>query len=752
MKKNYYTLTILFIFYLNINAQDKIDTAYSKYFENTREVIHLHLNKTTFLEGEEIWFQAYVIEQNSNKLHPTTSNLYVSIFDDEGKLKDQHLIEIKKGIGQGNILLDSSFIKNSYYLKASTKWMKNFNESNSFTQKIELITNQRKTQAVSKNEDDFFDFQVFPESGYFIENIKNNGGILIKDKSGKGQKIVKGTIKEKNTNKIVGSFFTNSFGLGELTFNYEEDKQYSLEATLDNGTILNKNIPIAKQRGVTMQVKNPNAQFLEVSLLTNSKTLKEIENLNFKIWIHNTSTFYKNSISFQKNELIKTLLVKNDKLSKGINIITVFDENNKPLLERLIFNYHPDLFFKPEVTSRTILKDSISTIIKNPTNKKIYVSASFLPTSTKAYNPDNNIVSSFFLKPFIKGNIQNVDYYFKNINRKKLNELDLLLLTQGWSKYDWNNIFKKPPINNFEFENGIDVTVNLNNSLKKNQSILAFSEDNIFIKEIQFNEMPYTIKNSFFKKNSAISFTLKNDNTIKVNPIVSYSNSTILENLSLNEYSNFGKIELIISNFDRLTKETEVLKGIFIKSKIKNTNPLASSFRKVNLEDGSFSGKELVDLISVIWDKYKYTDFPLKIFYLNSENITYPLWEYLDIPIEEIREVREGHSIFGKTSEIHVFTKDPKVIRRERAKLTKITIPVGFSLDKQYYEPKYPSFTSDTYKYYGAIYWKPNLVIDANSEIKFNIPANYQKEMRVFIEGISEESKLFSEELVLKVD
>ena len=63
--------------------------------------------------------------------------------------------------------------------------------------------------------------------------------------------------------------------------------------------------------------------------------------------------------------------------------------------------------------------------------------------------------------PFIKG--------FKNINRKKLNELDLLLLTQGWSKYDWNNIFKKPPINNFEFENGIDVTVNLNNSLKKNQ-------------------------------------------------------------------------------------------------------------------------------------------------------------------------------------------------------------------------------------------------------------------------------------------
>ena len=251
-----------------------------------------------------------------------------------------------------------------------------------------------------------------------------------------------------------------------------------MEATLDNGSVINQEIPVAKRKGIAMQVKNPNAKFIEISLLTNRETLEDIKDINYKIWIHNTNTYYKNTISFEKNELAKTLIIKNDKLSKGINIVTIFDKNDTPILERLIFNHHKDLFFEPKVTSKSILGDSIATTISNPTNKKIFLSASFLPKETKSYAPDNSIISSFLLKPFIKGNIENADYYFENINRKKLNELDLLLLTQGWSKYNWNNLFNKPPITNFEFENGIDITVKLNTPLKKNQKILMKSIDN----------------------------------------------------------------------------------------------------------------------------------------------------------------------------------------------------------------------------------------------------------------------------------
>ena len=121
-----------------VSAQKSIEASYTKYFEETREIPYLHLNKSVFLTGEEIWFQAYILEQNSKKLHPTTSNLYVSIFSSEGKLKDQKLIEIRKGLGAGSILLDSTYSDQYYFLKASTRWMKNFKEDNAFISRIQM--------------------------------------------------------------------------------------------------------------------------------------------------------------------------------------------------------------------------------------------------------------------------------------------------------------------------------------------------------------------------------------------------------------------------------------------------------------------------------------------------------------------------------------------------------------------------------------------------------------------------------------
>lgn len=98
------TLLFLLLFFVISSHAQKINLTsnYEEYFKNTREIPYLHLNKTSFLKGEEIWFQSYVIEQNSKKLHPTTSNLYVAIFDKNGNLKEQKLIHIKEGIGAGS--------------------------------------------------------------------------------------------------------------------------------------------------------------------------------------------------------------------------------------------------------------------------------------------------------------------------------------------------------------------------------------------------------------------------------------------------------------------------------------------------------------------------------------------------------------------------------------------------------------------------------------------------------------------------
>ena len=213
-------LLLFSLVFSTLSAQKKqssIDSSYVKYFQDSREIPYLHLNKTTFIKGEEIWFQAYILEQNSRTPHPSTSNLYVSIFDDHGKLKDQQLIHINEGKGYGSIHIDSTFTKNHYYLKASTKWMQNFNEINSFSQKISLLTSEKKVKTNTLLEKDFFEFQVFPESGYLVESIENRLGILIKDRKNIGQKIAKGRLKKKS-GEIVSEFTTNVMGLGIVSF------------------------------------------------------------------------------------------------------------------------------------------------------------------------------------------------------------------------------------------------------------------------------------------------------------------------------------------------------------------------------------------------------------------------------------------------------------------------------------------------------------------------------------------------------
>ena len=85
--------------------------------------------------------------------------------------------------------------------------------------------------------------------------------------------------------------------------------------------------------------------------------------------------------------------------------------------------------------------DSTVVVLKtNPILKGVNLSVSVLPSSTSAYTSDNNIISKFLFNPYIKGDIENPWYYFDNTDREKNHDLDLLLLTQGWSKYSWINI------------------------------------------------------------------------------------------------------------------------------------------------------------------------------------------------------------------------------------------------------------------------------------------------------------------------
>ncbi len=766
-------LTSLFLIScLSLFSQNKsLENKYIEYFENTREIPYLHLNKTSFIKGEEIWLKSYILEQNSQELHKTTSNLYVSIFDDEGKLKDQKLFRITDGLGMGSIKIDSTFTKETYFLKASTNWMKNFHEDNSYIQKIEIVSNKRKTTINNFTQDKFYEFKLFPEGGHILAETINNLGILIKDKNNNGIPINKGVIKNIK-GEIIKEFKTNRFGLGDVNLLVRENEIYSFEATLENGIVISQKTPIPNKKGATMRVVNSNPENLFIKVRTNKKSLENLASKKYTIFVHNTREYQKREFTFNRDDIIYSLIIDKKKLAKGVNTITVFNENFEPILERIIYNHKAELYSDVSIHKINSTVDSLTFQIKNKSDQKLFLSSSFLPSQTKSYNPNSSIYSAFIFKPYIKGNIQNIDYYLNNTNHKKLRDLDLLLLTQGWSKYSWNNIFNSPPNTNYQFENGITIKGKLNKPLKKDEQLLVFSGENNIIKMLTPIDGNFKLSNTYVKENSLIKFGIskKGMNTKKVSPSLQFSKRTSFEKLPQNFNRNtkpINELNYEVKNLKSTFRETEILDEVVVKKKREIDE---ASFKKITIPVRKMTGidpnsdKNVFEFLrkkyvvvntsqgySIRSTRVTETRSGVVNVFLNNKWIEPQfLWMFNDITVKSVKAIYFGETLGPHPVEqIHIFTLTSDESRRKNNKLKESKIEKGFSRAKEYYSPEFYSYTDETFKYFGSVFWIPEISVSPNSIEIFKIPRKLQKEIKIYLEGISESGSLISKTFVI---
>jgi hypothetical protein len=729
-KKN--LIPLIFVFITNIfNAQTgKPEAKYVEYFNKTRENVHLHLNKTTFLKGENIWFQAYVQEQNTEKLHPETTNLYVSLYDESGVLKDQHLIHVKDGIGKGNIKIDSSFSQKAYFVRASTKWMKNFREDQSYSQKITILKNiNQKSETVKQKE--FYDFQIFPEGGHLLANTYNRIGILLKDANNKGIEIKKGLVKDK-FGKTIATYNTNSFGIGEVTLIIRENHDYTFLATTENNVELTVKTPAVKKYGVALNVLNDeyNNKFI-LKIVTNKNSLQKLANKKYSIFVHNSRKYLKDEFIFNAKTNQYSFDLYKKALFKGINIITIFNENNEPVLERMIFNDFKTNDFN-NISAKVVDKEADSLVIRlqNKNANTVFLSASFLPNNTEAYNPTNSIKSSFLLKPFVKGEIENASYYFNSNTEDRLQKLDLLLLTQGWSKYDWNNIYKSPPKDTFKFEKGIDILMKINQEVNPKKKFIIESEENDFKGETTFiDNMLYKIENTLFLKNSTIKFAIKDGpNYYRVGPSITYTNAYLFEEIKANHLKELKETTPKYTLFPFLGDDYILLEEVVITSE----NNTSNSDERNSLRNWSI-GNPYQRNRSFRFDNSFYNFGLPNPFDLNNFSGTADAWE-----------TNRGGQVFAwrggafSGSPSFDYGTDPGIY----VELQEVKLPVGFSKAKKYYNPKYPSSQTDAFKKHAAIWWKPSINIAPNSFVEFRIAHNKEKVINLFLEGINNEGLL----------
>ncbi|SDG68468.1 hypothetical protein [Winogradskyella thalassocola] len=781
----HFVFILLLFSFVSINAQEdsQILDSYEEYTEAAREVVYLHLNKSNYIKGEDIAFTAYVLDKKDKKPSLLTTNLYVSIADKDDTILKQKLIKVVDGVASNTFEIDSLFKSGHYKIKAYTNWMLNFNEKNYFSESIRVIDADTEDYADEKRIDNKIDAQFLPESGHLLNGVVNVVGVVIKDQLGFGIPFAKGEVVDKN-NELLTSFETNQFGIGKFQLLPELGNQYKVNVKNTNKDFtfnINQNI---EKEGIIIALKSLNSK-LFVSLITNKKTLETVKNKRHTLMIHNGDQFDIMDIYFTDSTEI-TKAIEYGNTASGINTLTLFNDSDQPIAERLFFNYEGLSILKTDTITLNKTKDSVTLNLNfKGINADTFnsLSISVLPEETKSYTSHNNIMSYVFLEPYVNGTIEQSKYYFTDIDAKKKYELDNLLITQGWSSYNWYHIFNTEPETPYAFEQGITIKANLtakdkNNGKEINFLMHAIGNDaprvfnvndthNSFLIENTFPEEATTIKISkMTETNGLLPATLYlqffpniipplNDKNSLLTPKPDYklleSLSRYRSNFMFNNANNVQKLDEVTiksnvnNNKQRLEKLNNSVGGnitVFDEQDKKTFTTLTNFLISKGLfVDDSTSGLDVRSTYS--------PDTPMLIYLddmLLYDTSILNRYSIENIDYIEINKTGIGQGLRGESGVIKIYLNEISTTTNyDKSTMKEFKLPLAFSPEKKYYVPKYRNTGDSFYKSYGVVDWKPQLKIDknGNASLKFERP---RLPITLFIEGIINDGSFIFEE------
>jgi len=778
----------------NLAVTKKIKPAFKEYFGQPRASIFLHTNKSAYVNGEHIWFKGYLYNRLKGVPLKEPVNLYVGVYDNNGDQLAKHLFICKEGYAEGQIEIDSTFKHGQYYMKATTSWMRNFEEDDSFVQQFAVVGEEILSS--KKNERIGFDVQFFPEGGHWVSDVQSVLGIKALDEQGKSVAGLKGVIRNQKGEEIT-SFRTNRFGLSKVTMVPSAGEKYSAFINLKNGEVKRFSLPLADKLGFTLSVRSLKSGRAMILIGTNAETKKQIGSKPYSILIHRDGLLKSLNVVFEKEELYVSHILDKSEFHDGMNIVTLIDDQGEPIAERLHFNENGTK--KVELTAfvEKVEKDSLVISISGfEKEKSSSISVSVLPKETKAYKQNANIQSSFLLRPYVRGFVENSRYYFDDAIKTRKTDLDLLLLTQGWSKYSWENIFKKPPQKKYDFRTGVDLFGQINSEIPKNTDLLFYAGKNTDPTLIYLNEesTSFKLKNYLINKGEELKLTLLNKRGILSRPNLFIRVNTgetedkvyNLEPFNIvEELANLGPIqENDLRDFvfpENIVNLDEVVVSENRSGKRITTPFVSEGNLRVVTEETEGLYPRLLDIIRSngynVWempntgyDRIRITTKrvvsfsavqPSPILYI--DDVRYADFNVLiDFPTTRVESYYIDRSGFmeagGAGGVIRVYTRkegdvgaaSPNMSKPDDKFFTHI-LKRGFTPKKQYYTPKYKSMMNDSFRHFGTIHWSPNLSINKNGVGKLKILDTGLKEISLFIEGISENGYLYSAKTTVQV-
>lgn len=428
----------------------------------SQEKVYLHLDNNGYFTSENIYFKAYVVRASTLKPTEMSKVLYVELLDEDGNLVLRKNYEIVYGQASGSLPLNDLMHSGFYEVRAFTRAMLNWDGDYCFSRLVPvyetndttgMFTNafirrsERKydvpiprkesstlrSDSVQRNE---IYVELYPEGGARVEGLEQQVAFRVTNKKGLPEQATcrlydsNGAVvsASKTEHEGMGSFLLPANGTGlRLTFTGGDGKERDFK------------LPSARMSGVAASITETEDS-LRLELNSTADLAGSLTGIS--VTCRGAACLF--DTIRQGGRRIWSMPKR--QLNYGINQITLFNADGNILWERLVWKkpqWPVALTVKQNASAYSpfepvVLDMKLADRNGNPCNA--YFSLAVHDVLGEKNGTDITANADLLLSSDLKGFVYRPEYYFESDDAEHRRALDLLLMVQGWRRYDWREM------------------------------------------------------------------------------------------------------------------------------------------------------------------------------------------------------------------------------------------------------------------------------------------------------------------------
>ncbi len=781
-----------------VQAQEFDNLLYNYEEKFPQEKIYIHYDKPFYLAGETIWFKAYITSSNQ----PTTisKTLYAELLDEKGTILEKKVMPIIAGGAAADFTLPAKINDHKYFVRSYTAWMLNFDSSLLYLKPLALITDKIEDLKTIN-----YKLQLFAEGGNLVAGIPSV--ITGKAMASNGQPF---SIKAKIINskgEVIGELNSLHDGMGSCNLLPEANEKYQAVWKDPSGKDVKTDLPEVEINNASFSVTRKD----EKTFFTISRPEDATENLKtFYAVAHMNQQFIYAAVINLKNKTSVTAHFPTDSLLDGIVQLTLFDAEKKPVAERIFFVNNQHYYFITDAhAAEKNLEPRKKNVLQIDVGGTLVSNLSISVTDAELTQPTShkeNIFSELLLSSNLKGFVHNPAYYFNSNNDSAAYYLDMVMRTNGWSRFNWNKILENQyPDTTYKPEDFLSISGRVQSSsnfLMKGKELNGLLGTKVstgeFFKISLADDGSFNLPGVLFYDTAKLYYQINNDKDKKITDRSSFAFNKTYLNVNPNTNNLLAKfyppavpakeikIKTLSQNKNILKQldadkfnSVKTLESVTVKAKEKSAKELADK----EFTSGFFSGGDSYSftteddpsanagqtVLSYLQGKVAGLNISTagdgSLSWRGSETSVFlnemvtDIQQIQSIPMTEVAYIKVfrppffGASFGGSGGAVAVYLKKGANRNNNAGTGMESVKLFGYSLLKEFYNPDYENESPNNNKedLRTTLYWNPFIIMDKNKR-RVILPFfnnDHTKKLRVVIEGLNEYGQLTSEEKII---